>query len=157
MNYYLVECKFGHVGRNKYIPLNIPVSAYSIKEASKKAKSFRGVKTDHKDWCLKEPKEISFEIYEKKLYEFKNDIYFEKKTRSRLILFKDRLMDEPNYSRLNGLKTNRKKYKKTRDIKVVNFKLRKTKILIDSFLQDYDYKSIIKGEYKNAFTTQVNI
>lgn len=44
MKYYLVKCKFVHVGRNKYLPLSIPIAAISVKEASKKAKYFKGVK-----------------------------------------------------------------------------------------------------------------
>lgn len=153
MKYYLGKCKFGHVGRDKYLPLNIPVNASSIKEASKIAKSFRGVKKDHKDWCLEEPLEISYERYQQEIEKLRNDIYFEKKTRSRLIQFKGRLVDEPNYSRINGIKTNRKQYKKVRDIEVVHYKMRKLNTIIESFIQEYKYNTDVTGEYNHAFTS----
>lgn len=153
MKYFLVKCKFGHVGRDKYLPLNIPVCASSIKEASKNAKSFRGVKKDHKDWCLEEPTVISFERYQQEKENFRNDIYFEKKTRSRLNQFKDRLVDEPNYSRINGIKTNRIQHKKVRDIEVVHFKMRKQNTIIESFIQEYRHNNDVTGEYNNAFTS----
>lgn len=126
MKYYLVKCKFGHVGRDKYLPLNIPVIANSLKEASRKAKTFRGVKKDHKDWCLEGPIEISYEefIYENMI--FYNDNYFENKIRSRV----------------NDLKTNTKKYRKARDIETIKFKLKKRNIITKSFKEEqlvYEY------------------
>ncbi|MGD9909443.1 MAG: hypothetical protein AB7U79_02420 [Candidatus Izemoplasmatales bacterium] len=118
MNYFLVKCKFGHVGRNKYLPLLIPVIAENAKEASSQAKKIGGVKKDHKDWCLEYPKQVEFNEYQKAYIDFRNDIYFEKKSRSRIELFTGRLVDEPNYSNINGIKTNKPiiYHKRNRDV-----------------------------------------
>lgn len=153
MKYYLVLCKFGHVGRNKYLPLNIPVVAVSKKEASLKAKSFRGVKKNHKDWFLEEPKEVTFEIYQKDRIIFKNDIYFQKKTRSRLSLFSDRLVDEKSYTRINDIKTNTKTYIKTKDIHLIEFKLKKLKVVMDALSDECNYYIKFKGDYKYGINT----
>lgn len=42
--YYVVTCKFGHGGRDKYLPLDLPIRATSKKEASAKAKKTGGGK-----------------------------------------------------------------------------------------------------------------
>jgi hypothetical protein len=148
MKYYVVLCKFGHVGRNKYLPLNIPVIAVSKKEASLKAKSFRGIKKNHKDWCLEEPKEVTFEFYQKERIIFKNDIYFQKKTRSRLSLFSDRLVDEKSYIRINDIKTNTKTYIKTKDVHLIEFKLKKLKVVMDALSDECNYYIKFKGDYQ---------
>lgn len=153
MKYYLVLCKFGHVGRNKYLPLNIPVIALSKKEASLKAKSFRGVKKNHKDWCLEEPKEVTFEMYQKEKNLFKNDIYFQKKTRSRLSLFSERLVDEKHYRRIKDIKTNTKTYVKSKDSHVIEFKLKKLKVVMDSLSDEYNYYIKVKGDYHYGINT----
>ena len=33
MKFYLIECKHGHVGRDKYLPLVMPVHADSVEQA----------------------------------------------------------------------------------------------------------------------------
>ncbi len=141
MKYYLVKCKFGHVGRDKYLPLNVPIEAKSIKEASLKAKAIRGIKRHHKNWCLEKPKEISYDKYLIALEKFKNDRYFECKTRSRTELFEDRLLDEETYIRVDKIKTNHKKFrnKKIRNIESVKFKQKKLQIMIDSLNDEMKY------------------
>jgi len=136
MKYYLVKCKFGHVGRNHYLPLDVPVRAHSPKEASEHARNVAGVKRNHKDWCLQEPIEIKQEDYEKACITFKNDIYFEKKTRSRINLFQDRLVEESTYTRINGNKTNTKTYKKKRDKEAITFKRKKQQVIISSKIKE---------------------
>lgn len=136
MKYFLVKCKFGHVGRNKYLPLVIATVAESAKKASENAKKVGGVKRDHKDWCLEEPVEVDYNVFFKARNEFENDVYFEKRSRSRLYLFKDRLIDEPNYSNVNGLKTNRKIYSKKRDKTLLKFKCKKEKVKIKSIKKE---------------------
>jgi len=136
MNYYSVKCKFGHVGRDKYLPLLVPVFAVNKKNASHKARQKRGIKKDHKDWCLEEPIEISFEEFQKVSSDFHSDIYFEKHSRQRLYLFKDRLKDEPHYLRMNDIKTNKKMYQKNRDVENIKFKIKKTNTYIKSLIQD---------------------
>jgi len=146
MRYYLVKCKFGHVGRDKYLPLEIPVYANSAKEASLKAKRVKGVKRDHKDWCLSEPVLIDKELYEIRLSNFKNDIYFEKKTRPRIHLFEDRLVDEPRYTRINGIKTNKITNIKKRDLETINYKIKKTKEIIKSLMGEIYYYMTMEVE-----------
>jgi len=141
MSYYLVKCKFGHVGRDKYLPLIIALVAESAKEASNRARNIGGVKRDHKDWCLEGPYEVDYESFEIAREAYKNDIYFEKHSRSRLYLFKDRLVDEPNYTRINGIKTNAKSYYKFRDTSLIDFKRKKEKVIIES-LSKYQFNEI---------------
>ena len=142
MNYYLVKCKFGHVGRNKYLPLNVPVMAESIKEAIELARNIGGVKRDHKDWCLEVPVQITLEMYESQRILFKNDVYFQKHSRSRLWLFEDRLIDEPNYTRVNGIRTNRKIYLKSRDKESILYKQKRERELTQS-LMNFKMKEIL--------------
>lgn len=139
MKYYLVTCKFGHVGRDKYLPLDIPVIADSIKEASFYAKNKGGVKKDHKDWCLRGPIEVSKEMFDNALLSFNNDVYFEKHSRQRLYLFEDRLVDEKNYTRINNSKTNTKIYKKKRSKSVVEFKRKKQLEIIKILMKEQVY------------------
>ncbi len=132
MKYYLVKCKFGHVGRNKYLPIVIPVIANSVKEASKYARHTGGVKKDHKDWCLEEPKEVDIIEYRQAKVTFDSDIYFEKHSRSRLYLFKNRLVKEKNYHRLNGIKTNKKTYVKKRNKSIIEYKCKRQEEIVKS-------------------------
>ena len=50
--YYLVSCKCGHVGRDKYIPINFAVIAENGEEAAYIARYIPRVKHDHKDAIL---------------------------------------------------------------------------------------------------------
>lgn len=136
MNYYLVKCKFGHVGRDKYLPLNVPIVAESVKKASERAKQVGGVKRDHKDWCLESPIQIEYEDYLDAFTAFRNDIYFEKHSRSRLHLFENRLVDEIQYTRHDKIKTNKKIYQKHRDRDVINFKVKKEKLSLTSLIRE---------------------
>lgn len=136
MKNFLVKCKFGHVGRNKYLPLIVPVKAETTKQASEIAKKVRGVKKDHKDWCLEEPREVDSTIYEAAKEIFYNDIYFEKRSRSRLYLFEGRLVDEVNYTRINGIKTNKKIYSKKRIKSNIQYKYKKERTFVESLLNE---------------------
>jgi hypothetical protein len=108
--YFLVKCKHGHVGRNKYLPLVIPVCASDKKQAASLAKSKGGVKRDHRDWCLETPIEVQYEAYVDAVEIYFSDIYWNKKTRSNLELFESRLIEEKNYYRKNGIKTNKQNF-----------------------------------------------
>jgi len=136
MGYYLVKCKFGHVGRDQYLPIEIPIEANSIKEASLRARNVGGVKRDHKDWCLDGPREVSYTEYQEALFAYKNDVYFEKHSRSRLYLFKDRLKPELHYTRSNGLKTNKITYKKIKEKDTIDFHRRKEEVILSSLLNE---------------------
>ena len=52
MRYYIVTCKCGHVGRNKYIPIDFAVKADSASDAAARARQLPRVKHDHKDAIL---------------------------------------------------------------------------------------------------------
>ncbi|MFA5486091.1 MAG: hypothetical protein WCY90_02225 [Bacilli bacterium] len=131
--YYVVTCKFGHVGRDKYLPLAVPIKAYTKKEASEKARKLGGVKRDHPDWCLKEPEEITKEEYDLLRVQLVNDPYWNKKTRQNIVLFKDRLVDEPNYTNIRGVKTNTVTFKKPTTAEIKMFHKRKRKIIEEDF------------------------
>ena len=64
MNYYKVEAKCGHVGRNKYVVKCFPVCADSGKEAAKQVRDFPRVKHHHKDAILSTSKISEEEFYE---------------------------------------------------------------------------------------------
>ena len=49
---YAVQCKCGHVGRHRYMPIEFPVIAINKKEAAKIARQIPRVKHDHKDAIL---------------------------------------------------------------------------------------------------------
>ncbi len=127
--YYVVTCKFGHVGRDKYLPLDVPIKATSKKEASEKARRLGGVKRDHPDWCLKEPREITKEEYETLRIALTTDPYWNKKTRQNISLFRDRLVDEPNYTNIRGVKTNTVTFKKPTTAEIKMFHKKKRKII----------------------------
>jgi transcription initiation factor TFIIIB Brf1 subunit/transcription initiation factor TFIIB len=48
-NLYVVTAKCGHVGKNKYIPIDFPVKASSMKEAAERIRNRPRVKHHHKD------------------------------------------------------------------------------------------------------------
>ncbi len=139
--YYIVKAKFGHVGRDKYLPLDIPVRAINKKDASAKAKRMGGVKRDHPDWCLKGPTEVSKEEFIACQTKLSADPYWNKKTRQNINLFKDRLVDEPNYTNHRGLKTNTVSFKKPTTAEIKMFHKRKQQIVLkdlEMYLDDED-------------------
>lgn len=52
MNYYLVLCKCGHVGRQYYMPIWFPIIADDGRQAAAIAREIPRVKHDHKDAIL---------------------------------------------------------------------------------------------------------
>lgn len=137
MKYYLILCKHGHVGRDKYIPINIPIKAKSLEEALQIARSKGGVKRHHPDWCLGKPIEIDEARFLEEKIRYQNDPYFESKTRQNLHMFENRLVKEKNYTFDNKIKTNSKKFlkQKNKDFKVKMArtfnKINKLKSIID--------------------------
>jgi transposase len=51
-NLYVVTAKCGHVGKNKYIPIDFPIKAESMKEAAERIRNRPRVKHHHKDAIL---------------------------------------------------------------------------------------------------------
>lgn len=121
----------GHVGRNKYLPMILPIQALDIHDAVKKARSHGGVKRDHKDWCLEKPIEVEFEQYKLQEESTYSDMYWQNKTKKNLELFEDRLVDEPNYHRTKDIKTNRSEYQKLRDRSNILYKLKKMSLTME--------------------------
>ena len=72
--YYIVGTKCGHVGRNKWIEINIPIIADSGKEAAFKARMTPRVKHHKKDAILF-VKEVSGVEYLVCLKEYRKDPY----------------------------------------------------------------------------------
>ncbi|HZJ89186.1 MAG TPA: hypothetical protein VFD05_00690 [Bacilli bacterium] len=136
--YYLITCKFGHVGRDKYLPLVVPVKARDAKEASDCARNVGGVKKNHKDWCLEEPREVDEATFSAALEAFRNDPYWDKKTRSNKKLFRDRLVDEPNYTRHRGIKTNTVTFKKPTSRQIKSYHRKRSKVRRE------EYENIIR-------------
>ena len=50
--YYIVKAKCGHVGRDKYIPIDFPIMAKNKKEAAAIVRKKSRVKKNHKDAIL---------------------------------------------------------------------------------------------------------
>ena len=131
MKFYLIQCKHGHVGRDKYLPLVIPIYAQNVDEAISIARMKPGVKKDHKDWCLKKPREVDAGTYERAKEDYFNHRYFKRKTRQNLDLFKGELVKEANYTIRDKLKTNTKTYFKKKELS--KFKAKRIKELNQSF------------------------
>lgn len=141
MAYFLVKCKFGHVGRNMFLPMYVPVEASDSKEASRIAWLHPGVKKQHKDWCLEVPEEVDHGRYVDELDRYRQDIYWQKKTRSRLNLFKERLVKEVNYTRIRDVKTNKKKVFKTKS-QLELYKIKRYREYIGSLEQSNEEYSL---------------
>ena len=73
-NYYKVKCKCGHVGRDKYIPIDFAIIALSGKEAALIARNIPRCKHHHKD-CVLDVTKISYEEYRAIQINNKNDPY----------------------------------------------------------------------------------
>lgn len=136
--YYVVTCKFGHVGRDKYLPLSVPIKAVSKKEASAKARRMGGVKRDHPDWCLAGPTEISKDEFIELEAKLIQDPYWDKKTRQNTALFSDRLVNEPNYTNHRGIKTNTVSFKKPTSAEVRSYRRRRQEIRLEEL--DFEFE-----------------
>jgi len=91
---FKVKVKLGHVSRRKYLPMDLPIQARSMQEAVAIARSHGGVKSEHPNWCLEKPVEITYEEFLKLDQQTYSDSYWQGKTRSHIGLFADRLVDE---------------------------------------------------------------
>lgn len=64
MGYYIVKAKCGHLGRNRYIPIEFAIEANNAKDAATIARELPRVKTNHKYAIIsvKEVSEIDYQI-----------------------------------------------------------------------------------------------
>ena len=134
--YFEVICKCGHVGRKFYIPIKFAVCTTDGKEAARIARLYPRVKHNHKNAILS-VKEISYDTYLEINKRNKEDPYLqchskhEQKRRCNLL---DRLcVDTHNQEKKidKSLRRNR-----------VSFKLRKTKELLNAYMEEefeYEY------------------
>lgn len=142
MKYYLIEVKMGHVGRNKYLPMILPIKATDLDEAIHKAKNHGGVKRNHKDWCLSKPIEVTYADYVKQELLTYSDSYWNNKTKRHLDDFIDRLIDEPHYKRLQDYYSKSVNYKKVKDRESIIYKMKKMTIIIDNGRIKYDRSTL---------------
>ena len=152
--YYKVTAKGGHVGKDYYIKLKIPIFASSAREAAKKARGWPRVKHDHKDAIIK-VEEISKETYFKLKEKNKNDPYLKAESiqdQNRIPNFNERLIPDPNYIE------NEKNDKQKRKQKVIH-KMRKlhdiNKLSSKEIRNVNEYENEIIGENINENNSKV--
>lgn len=75
MNYFRVEAKCGHVGRNKFILKNFFIKSENKKSAAQTVINFPRVKHNHKD-VIRVVENISKGKYIEGITETSNDMYF---------------------------------------------------------------------------------
>ena len=75
MNYYLVTCKCGHVGRTKYVVKTFPIKASNKKEAARFARQKGRVKHDDK-YAVLNVIEISHDEFLEQLKIHRSDQFF---------------------------------------------------------------------------------
>lgn len=75
MNYYLVTCKCGHVGRTKYVDKTFPIKASNRKEAARIARQKGRVKHDDK-YAIRDVTEISHDEFLEQLKIHRSDQFF---------------------------------------------------------------------------------
>ncbi|GHT53673.1 hypothetical protein FACS1894106_4740 [Spirochaetia bacterium] len=93
--FFLVCCKFGHVGRQYYLPMVVPVFAKNAAAAAEIARRHPGVKHNHLDAVLSVQIATRMEYLEVK-DAFYKDPYW-KGAKRQGGLFIDRLVPEQNY------------------------------------------------------------
>lgn len=126
LKYFRVTAKCGHVGKNKYIPVEFPIQAKDRKEAAKIARNIPRVKHDHKDAIL-ECVEISYEEWEILQFINNNDKYLKCNRRSeqKKIEELDERMEEDEHNK-------KIKFDKARRKARIKYKLKKYKEKINN-------------------------
>lgn len=106
-NLWIVTCKGGHVGKNKFYRIFFPIKANTQKDAATKAIWTGRVKHHHPDVILDMPRRVSKEEFEKQVIENGQNPYFKFKNvneQNRYIsdnpewgkIFLDSLEDDPH-------------------------------------------------------------
>ena len=126
--YYAIKVKLGHVSHRKYLPMNLPIKARTIPEAIEKARNHGGVKRDHQNWCLEKPVEITLQDYIQLKKETYSDLYWDGKTRTRLDLFINRLVDEEDIYNGNQDYQKKKRIKEKKGSNIKQYLKRKIKV-----------------------------
>jgi hypothetical protein len=84
--HYMAVLKGGHVGKDYFMPMYIPVRAHSKKEASDKVRWLPRVKKDHKDVVLNLYK-VSKEVFYKQVEINRNDPYYKAQSKQEQNMF----------------------------------------------------------------------
>lgn len=124
MKYYLVKVKLGHVGRQQYLPMALPIKANNVNEAINIARNHGGVKRNHKDWCLEIPQEIDLSQYQAQQKLVYENQYWQGMANQMAGLFSSEIVQE----QLNKFEYKNNKtinYKKSRKKSYFNQKLKK--------------------------------
>ena len=98
--HYIVVAKGGHVGRQYYMPMYLPIRASSKKQASDKARIFPRVKKDQKDVIL-DVYPVSEKAFYQQVEDNDKDPYYQVHSKHEqneyFELIKDRLVKDPYY------------------------------------------------------------
>lgn len=111
--FFEVEAKCGHVGKNKYILKNFYIKTESAKKAAFIIRNVPRVKHDHKD-AIRNVREITYEEYVEGAKRMEVDDYFR----------------IHNSSEQKAILTENVFYEERKKSREVNFKLKKTKMLV---------------------------
>ena len=130
-HYFKVVAKCGHVGRNKYIPIQFAVIAENASEAAQKVRYFPRVKHDHKDAILLVER-IRVKEYKEINRNNRRDPYLQchsKYEQDRIEDLKERLIDD--------LVNIKKSYKKSDKIEVQCYKQKKLRLIEKCDWEEY--------------------
>ncbi len=114
--FFEVEAKCGHVGMNKYVLKNFYIKTDSAKKAAYIIRNMPRVKHDHKD-AIRNVREITYEEYVEGSKRMEADDYF-------------RIHNSSEQKGLLSENVFYEEYKERQKSREVNFKLKKTKILV---------------------------
>lgn len=114
--FFEVEAKCGHVGMNKYVLKNFYIKTDSAKKAAYIIRNVPRVKHDHKD-AIRNVREITYEEYVEGSKRMESDDYF-------------RIHNSSEQKGLLSENVFYEEYEERKKSREVNFKLKKTKILV---------------------------
>lgn len=114
--FFEVEAKCGHVGMNKYVLKNFYIKTDSAKKAAYIIRNVPRVKHDHKD-AIRNVREITYEEYVEGSKRMEADDYF-------------RIHNSSEQKGLLSENVFYEEYEERKKSREVNFKLKKTKILV---------------------------
>lgn len=125
MKYFIVKTKCGHVGRTNCIWINFAVAASSAKAASEKARGYKRVKRNHKDF-IAAVTEVGFEEYivQKTINEMDPYLHCKSRKEQNSIEYMEYRI-EPDEFNLRKLE------KKTNERESVEYRMKKSRALRD--------------------------
>lgn len=115
--YFIVRCKCGHVGKNKYILIDFPVCAYSGSEAAFKVRYMPRVK-HNKKYAIVSVTKVSFKEYIIQREINDNDPYLKSHSKQEQNLKCTNLYKRINYRTDNSKIKSKEEIKEERDKKI---------------------------------------